>query len=375
MKIGIITIHRILNYGSSLQAYALQHYIEKAMGFDAEIIDYIFPNEYHKLNKKVGLGKNIRIKLGLLRKYVKGDILRRKKRFKAFWNNYYKLSKLAYNNIGSIMSNPPIYDLYITGSDQVWNYRTVKNDPVMYCRFAKEGVPRVAFGSSFATQSFPKELYSETSLYLNSYNAIGVREKSSLNILKQINVNSTIPQAVTCDPTLLIEQEEYDEIANDSNVNIETPYILCYFLDYAFNPEPSLSDQLNKVQTKYNLPIIQLGKKKIKYKGNIRQIDDIGPCEFVYLFKHAKYVVTSSFHGVMFSLIYRKPFMAIVPDSFSEDCRIKDVLDLLELKDCYVETGNVNKKPSAVSPYDEKTERLLHDYITNSKIFLNQHIQ
>lgn len=371
-SIGIITIHRIHNYGSALQAYALQHYIQKNCSANAEIIDYIFPNEFHKTPVHYSLVKKIRIELGKLKDILKGKTGRIDRRFNKFKDDFLVLSERSYGSVDEINSNPPVYEIYMTGSDQVWNYKTLKNDPVMYLQFAPKDKPRVAFGASFAQKDVPSEYYPLLRNYLDSYRSIGVREQNSIEIIKRMGVSPTIPLTMTCDPTMLLDSSEYDEIAERSEIKPTGKYILCYFLDYAFNPEPALTKVLEQIQHKLNIPIIMLGQRKSNFTGEIKVINDIGPCEFAYLMKHAEYVLTSSFHGLMFSLINRKPFTAIIPDPQSGDCRIKDMLDYLKMSKCYIQADNSNPKIFEGKVYDDEAENSIKSLITSSQKYLKE---
>ena len=122
MRIGIITIHRLINFGTALQAYALQHYLQKETGHQVEIIDYVFPNSFHKERKK--LIKKIRGNIRLTLDYLFESKHKSNKKFHEFQNKYLNLSAEQYPNISSLNENPPLYDIYITGSDQVWNTKT-----------------------------------------------------------------------------------------------------------------------------------------------------------------------------------------------------------------------------------------------------------
>ena len=372
MKIGIITLHKIINFGSALQAYALQKYIQIATNEDVEIIDYIFPNKSYRENASflIRLRSNLRlIYYGIFkRRYIQLY------RFRLFYKKYLHLSKKTYDSDVAIMKRPPLYDVYLTGSDQVWNVKTLYNNPIMYCSFAPFTAKKISYGASFATKDIPFSYRDEIKHRLLKYSHIGVREYSSLEILKTLEIPDSISQVCTSDPTLLLSAEDYECIVSDSKIHIKTEYILVYYLNYAFDPEPVISYVSSYVQKKYNLPIIYIGSKGFKRYVDGKKIYNytgLGPCEFAYLIKNAKHVITSSFHGTMFAIIFRKPFTAILPNSMHSDTRIKDVLKTLGLEVCGIEAdSNIKDFQFLDYPYDSLVEEKIKYYIDRSRNFL-----
>lgn len=372
MKIGIITLHRVPNYGSALQAYALQKYIQQQANNDVELIDYQFPNEFHR--NKISVVKKLRGIVRITLEYLIRKKLKRENLFLLFYKQHLKLTSVYYKNIKQIHDTPPAYDLYVTGSDQVWNVETLKNDPVMYCSFAPPNARKIAFGASFTIKSLPREYRSEVKKRLSEYSYIGVREFSSLGILDSLPLNEGIKRMCTCDPTLLLDAKDYHVLAKQSELKIDGDYILVYLLNYAFNPEPAISIIAEMAAKHYDCQIIYFGDRHFDYKGKYRIIYGIGPCEFAYLFENAKFVITSSFHGTMFSLINRKSFIAVLPDRNHNDCRIKDVLTLIGLDDNGIESQQENPVVTFLNPFTEEVEKNLNKYIDESKAFLQQAI-
>lgn len=370
MKIGIITLHRVPNYGSALQAYALQKYIQQYISDDVELIDYKFPNKFHR--NKIGVVKKL---IGIVRislEYLIRKRLKREKLFLLFYNQHLKLTSDYYKDIKQIHDDPPIYDLYVTGSDQVWNVETLKNDPVMYCSFAPQNARKIAFGASFTIKSLPQVYCSDVRRWLSEYSYIGVREYSSLEILDSLPLDEGIKRMCTCDPTLLLDAEDYHVLAKQSVLKIDGDYILIYLLNYAFNPEPAISIIAEMAAKHYDCQIIYFGDRHFDYKGKYETINGIGPCEFVYLFENARFILTSSFHGTMFSLINRKSFIAVLPDRNHNDCRIKDVLKLIGLDANGIESHDENPVVTFSNPFTEEIETNLKKYVDESKVFLQQ---
>lgn len=366
MRIGIITIHKLINFGTALQAYALQHYLQKTTGYQVELIDYVFPNRYHK--KRKNFIKSIKGMVRFLLDCLFEEKFAYNKKFRDFRNKYFILSEKRYTNVCSLSKNPPIYDVYITGSDQVWNTQTVNNDPNFYLCFAPKDKPKIAFSACFSNNSLEDKYRESIRERLSNYKYIGVREKSAVDIIKGLNISQDIVVKNTCDPTLLLSIEDYHNLSVNSKLDIQGKYILVYALMYAFNPYPALDKIINQLSKQTNLPIIVIGDRRFRYKGKYKFIKGIGPIDFLWLYEHAFYVVTSSFHGLMFSLIYRKPFTVI---SASEgDCRIKDTLDTLGLMGNLVYNNEKEVSIGAINPYTDDVSYRLNNFISSSKEFL-----
>lgn len=366
MRIGIITIHRLVNFGTALQAYALQYYLQKETGHQIEIIDYIFPNSFHHERKR--LIKKIRGYVRIILDYMFEKKYEYTHKFLEFQKEYFNLSVQHYTNVTSLSENPPLYDIYITGSDQVWNTKTVKNDPNFYLCFVPQNKPKIAFSACFSNNKIDNRYKSSIKKRLSDYKYIGVREKSAVDIIRDLELPKNIVLCNTCDPTLLLSKEDYSEIASESKLDIKGNYILVYIMMYAFNPYPALSNILEQIQKETGLPIVVIGDSKFRYKGKYKFIKGIGPIDFLWLFEHASYVITSSFHGTMFSLIFRKPFTAISPNT--GDCRIKDVLEDIGLTRNLIFNNNENPELEITSPYTNQVEDKLEKFINTSKDFL-----
>lgn len=322
-RIGIMTMHKVLNYGSALQAYALQHHISST-GNDAELIDYIFPN-----GKRKSAGS---IKATIINSVANALVYfpkkRKKQRFAAFYDSYFNCSKEQFNSPEELMEFKPEYDVLITGSDQVWNPKHIKDDLSFFLPFAGKEMPKYSYGSSFSTATIPDTLSETFRKNLMRYDQISVREKSGLEIVK----NLTGKEAdFVCDPTLLLTKEEWSAMADKADSKFKFPkskYILVYLLRYAYDPYPAVTEIINKIQEVLQLPIVvldpSLSESKFKNSTNVR---DAGPLEFLKLVRDAAFVVTSSFHGTAFSLNLEVPFFSIIKERGRFDTRMTDLLD------------------------------------------------
>ena len=248
MKIGIITMHHVVNFGSALQSYALQHTLH-SMGVDSEIIDYRL-----KKNTKGGTWllqakKQIFI---FVKNIVTGfSRYRAEKKFNCFRMQHLKLSAKTYSS-DNINKEKFCYDIYMTGSDQVWNPKHIDDDVNYFLAFAPDECPKISYASSFATKSLAPNYVQLYSKYLKRYKHISVREKSGVDIVSKMVGEHAI---VDCDPVLLVKSKDWEELSAKSSFKVDYKYILVYaiaktdslFFDFLFeryrdalmNPERS----------------------------------------------------------------------------------------------------------------------------------------
>lgn len=354
--VGIITTFRQTNWGSVLQAYALQHIVE-TMGFDVKVIDYIYPNEYHfSHGKKRKTPNNIHCRLGKIRRSIAVRLHLRKPDkmylINVFIKKYIKVTK-EYKTYRAIHKHPPVFDVYMSGSDQIWNPNTMFGDLTYMFDFVKDCKLKISYASSFSCVKIPEKYSLEYQRYLSLYNSISVREYNGQNVISQI-LGKEVP--VVLDPTLLIQKEEWHKIAEES-IDFDLPenYILCYMLAYTYSPEKSMMELLSKVQKEYNYPIISLVKLPVDFHGNEYRLDGaIGVPEFLRLIENASIVVSSSFHGSAFALNFGKPIIGLTEDN--EDDRLKTIFKNIGLESNLIYTSNVEVDKVNLE-YDVKLEQ------------------
>ncbi len=304
MKTGLITFHFAHHYGAQLQAYALMTAAEKAEnGNKCEIIDYRLPHTtmtnklFEKNNSLRSVLRNSHTALNY------SALSRRYNRFNNFVDDKMNLSKQSFTKFEELSSYKFDYNAFICGSDQIWNpfiFEKKRFDPSFFIAFAKEK-KLCAYAPSFGTPEIPAEMHNELIGYLQSFSHISVREKQGQKIIKEV---AGLDVPVVLDPTLLLTGEEWGKIASPSQQGEN--YILCYFVS-----EPKhLAPQVEAAKKHFNMECIQLAGARRKLDGVKKVILDAGPCEFLSLFKNASFVITNSFHGAVFSLLFKKPFIS-----------------------------------------------------------------
>lgn len=358
-KIGILTMHKVLNYGSALQAFALLHTLNK-LQTDSVLIDYKFPNSI-----KRSVSTTIRrFFVNLLSGFI---FTRKKKRFQRFYQTYFKCTSQVYKTPEDLKKGKFDFDIYMTGSDQVWNPLHVKDDTSFLLPFVDKKATKLAYAASFATTEIPSHLKEKYSELLSEYKAISVREKSGITLAESLTGKKA---ELVCDPTLLLTKEEWSELAVQVPQRIKEPYILAYILTYAYNPYPEIDNIINEIQNKLNLKLVILdGSAKDLKRKNCTVIKDAGPLEFLSLVKNASFIITTSFHGTAFALNFEKSFYSVVKSFDSSDSRMLNLLEYVDAKDRAI---GYNKEISNFQPiinYSHIAPKI-RDYRNKSKDFL-----
>ena len=318
-KIGIISYFNYYNYGSMLQGFALQHYI-RSLGQDVkcELINYrgVPPtnaSKWKRLKTRISRTgyylshiKEIRTKS----KYVSKFALRNTY-FDEFLKNNTQTTDKLYRNKNQLMENPPVYDIYVTGSDQTWSPNVSGGYELtpMFLDFAVRGAKKAAYAPSLGINSFSNEQERYLKTKLRDYSILSCREVGGATLLSKI-IDNEVPAVV--DPTLLIKKEEWRSLAHKPMISGK--YIFCYFLgDRQYYRD--FAQQLSK-QT--GLPIYYIPVNWREFSDADNLIWNAGPLDFVGLINGAEYICTDSFHGVVFSSNLNKNFYAFVKHSGSE---------------------------------------------------------
>ena len=309
-------MHRVQNMGSVLQAYALQKAVEN-LGYEVELIDYEFPPaKQPSISLNYLVEKSYAFIVDALKGFADN---KRLKLLSDFRNQFIKCSTKSYS-WDSIHKTPPQYDVYCTGSDQVWNPLHVGRDTTFLLDFIPEGGSCFSYASSFATASLPELLYPVYKKELNKYCHITVREETGIRIIKELTGKDA---SVVCDPTLLLEIDEWKKISNESKESIQGEYILVYLLRYMFDPRPGFYTIVRKVQKELRLPVYYFdgSLSEIRQKDS-KVISGKGPKDFINLVKNASFIITDSFHGTAFASLFNIPMIGVVNDTDANDSRL-----------------------------------------------------
>lgn len=345
-KIDLITLHRVKNYGSVLQTYATQNILEK-LGYKVTIIDY-YPERYSFLGmlKRVKKQNKLLKKSLLLRMVARLIIvpsyLLRFKTFNNFIHKYLNLSNKVYHQFGDLSRNAPYADIYMTGSDQVWNSEWNGGiDKSLFLGFVPENKRKISYSSSFGVKELKKEEIPEIKSLLKKYNSISLREKSGVEIVSSLGIKNATN---VVDPTLLLTKEEWSKIS--SNRYIGEKYILVYNL----NRNKKIDQYASKLSKKTGLKIIYLSYQLHEIYKKGKMVCNPKVEDFISLIDNAEYIISDSFHATAFSLIFNKQFIIVYPGKYST--RLQSILSILDLEnrvatdenDIEVVNNNINYK-------------------------------
>ena len=332
MKVGIITWWRN-NYGSILQALALQQKMNQYNDLQYEIICQFgkkatsVDNVFDKI-KSVGLAETC--KRVFWKVAFKGLRLRNKK-MQQFVDENLKVSNQQYNEHDIADSNK-YYDTYICGSDQIWNPDLVPTDSMYWLPFVEKGKNKIAYAPSFGASTVTEKQKEQIKANLSTFKAVSCRENSGARTINQI-IGEKKCEAVL-DPTMLIERDYWDTISEDKIY--DEKYIFAYML----RGTAAQRKYIEKIARERNLKIVSipfLDYEKIDpydLKFGDYKLWDANPAEFISAIRHAEYVFCDSFHCIVFSILYHRPFFVfpkVGADGKVKKSQISRMTDLLEL--------------------------------------------
>lgn len=317
MKTGVITFHWATNYGAVLQSYALCRYLSD-LGNDVRIIDY-YPFKYKKTFIQAFLTKHLKLIPSRLKEISK------EKQIESFRSKH--LNRTQYFSRGKKLKDFD-FDCYICGSDQIWNESFLQYGErgmaySYFLDFAPEEKIIASYAASFGTARYKEHLKPHIKKYLNRFDFISVRENTGIDILNDIGIEDC---RVVPDPTLLLEKADYEKLLLPNSK--ENKYNFVYML------HRKLSDAENVM-------------KSLNENENI-VCDNIGIEEWLTNIYYAEHIITNSFHGVVFSIIFEKPFTALMIDGSGMNDRLITLLDRLGLSDRI----SKDKKAAVTSPID-----------------------
>lgn len=338
MKIKTITCHDVYNAGASLQAYALSEYLLQ-QGHDVEIIDY--KPDYLSKRYNFKAIDNPKYENFLIFKiiYIILKFPKRllehsgKKKFDKFREDYLRLT-VRYCSLEELKQNPPLANLYIAGSDQIWNtlFQNGK-DGAFYLAFAPKGTKKASYAASFSTETIAHEWKNRVKDWLSDFDNISVREKSAVKLLDEIGIKGQ----VVLDPVFLLTEEQWKKMIKNKKPSKK---IFVYDFDRNnFMKEISLIAK-EKLEAKIiSFFKVDYSDENLKYPG---------PLEFLEVIYNSELIISNSFHATVFSLIFHKEFF-VVKRNENINLRMMDLLKLVGLEDRMIST---EKEFELVEPID-----------------------
>ena len=316
MKIGIITFFNYCNFGAALQAYGLSRTLQ-ALGHEPEYIDYTCPfigNPFtlHSLKTRgpVGYVYNAAGRLFYLPRHEP---------FRAFRE---LIPHTGPVNPGNIALYGERYDKYITGSDQVFSARLTDFDTNFFLSFVQDGSKKISYAASFGGSGIDESRREDYARLLRDFAALSVREDYGADLVRQLTGREA---AVTLDPTLLLHREDWAELAAPSRK--KRPTLLVYQLGFS----RAVTDAARQIAKERRLHVEYIpfplgGVVPGRYQLHL------GPREWLAQFRDADYIVTDSYHGIIFSILFEKKFL-VVADGQHKNQRVLSLLERLGLMD------------------------------------------
>lgn len=356
-KIYILTFHCAHNYGAVLQTYATLNFL-KSNNYDVQIIDYrpdFLTKPFKRFRIKYYLARSPKLLIQRLITEPR-NLPQRFRLYKKF--NTFIQNKLAPIPFDRIKPNSFI----IIGSDQVWS-KSLNNghfDNTYLGDFPQHNdFHLISYAASIGNSHLLESDWALLQNKLEKFKAISLREASFKHLLAQkIPLKTTL----VCDPTLLLDTTEWEKLANESTISIKGDYIIVYEVAES----KVVKEFANRLSQQLQCKIIYISSCITYRKNKQNYIQDASPADFIRLIKSAKFVVTSSFHGTAFSIIFRKNFYTI---SLSEsiDSRARSLLTTIGLQDRLIQSN----APIDLTDIDYlKPEKLLNEFKNTSKNFL-----
>lgn len=370
MKIGIITWFTGPNYGTNLQAIALQYYLRKA-GHKVEIINYEVTSSKSKKEKK-SIFKKIAyqpqkyvIKYAL-NKYSKDIVSRNEKLANAIQNYCSLTSKIS--NVNQLIDTCNTFDLLVCGSDQIWNPNWY--DRFYYADYDDIKTRRISYAPSMGVNAISNEVIPEIKRSISKFDMISVREEKAAELLEPFMKSKP---SVVVDPTLLLSEEEWNNLFKKRETDLDK-YVLAFFL----NDEMTHLKATRNFAKKHSYRLIVIPYKGMTYlqKADIRA--DTGLEDLLNLIKDAEYVITDSFHITVFSIIYKKQFFTFQrfkEDAFtSQNVRVTNLLKIANLISRLLPYKSTTIEEMDEINYDNHETELKNE-IKKSKDFLKKAVE
>lgn len=358
------------NYGACLQAAALQSFLS-SVNVHGEIVRVTTVSEKRKSNifnkgfaviRDIGLIKTIKIAL------IKGFIKERNKSFDAFRNNEISITKESYVSADDMLSIGKRYDAFICGSDMIWCEEFLDLLDVYFLTFAPIG-KRIAFSPSFGKAELNHDNKEKYKHFIDGMDYLSIRESSGVRLIKELTDRNSIH---TVDPTFLLKKDDWlGIIPTNRALKGNKKYLLKYmFTELTSDGKALMRDICNAAGiVMRSVPFTRSEYIDEKANGMVGH----GPYEFLSMYSGAHFVITNTFHGLLFALIFKKPFLVFKREDKGNwakyDDRLLDILNKLNLSDRYISQNSVFKEELLYIDYS-KIDPILDKWGEESKAYL-----
>ncbi|MGA2915470.1 MAG: polysaccharide pyruvyl transferase family protein [Sedimentisphaerales bacterium] len=361
MKIGIVTLNSVFGYGAVLQAYALQTYLRKE-GHDPFFINC----EYHLHGPLIRCPPRLlsRLKLAMI-ETVHEQLLRLY--FSGFQKKHLNIGSHRYKNYQEIKHEPPIADAYVCGSDQIWHpyYCYSRDEGAVWLDFGDERTRRIAYAASFGDLEMDNKVCAHWAKYAQRLHSLSVREEEGVDMVRKLGRSDA---AWVPDPTLLLDAHDYDPIEICMG-KINVPSIFSY---------PLVSNWEMFTKAKATVCEEMGGPfhdcRPTSWRHSLFHGGLLKPGQWISRLRNAKFVLTDSYHGLLFSLIFHRPFIVLRSAKSSRIISVLRVVGLQHravtdydrgrIKDICREKVNWDQVDARIQPFREIGFRFLRDALS-----------
>ncbi len=336
MKIGIVTLWNTqTNYGGVLQNYALQKYLS-IQGHSPFLVRY-------KHRSVILLFKSFIKKILGKKDYVQNKVVEYEQRcFDDFRKDHTSFTKQEFNSVKQLNHNFPEADVFIAGSDQVWNYNTFdgSGDPYFLDFGHNRKFARIAYAVSFGSIKVRPKFLKYISPRLKKFDAISCREYEGVDICKMAGIDLDDLKTV-CDPTILLTKDNYNQVV-DNHYDVSGNYIMTYFLGWKTDIP---KNEIISFAKKYDFQLRYVPSQGMDYTFFGVTPDYPTIPQWISLVRGAKHLVTNSFHGTVFAIIYHIPFIVIPVGRSKErmNSRITTLLKKIGCEERIYKDGNLEE--------------------------------
>lgn len=361
MKIGIITLFSNGNYGASLQAYALNRVVTD---LGAECRDI----RYNRISRgRTDSGNNWKMRFSLLADrngralFMKKAFLRlkygeklkrRRKKFLRFETTFIPQTEQIYTGVNELANAELDFDKFICGSDNIWNIHNY--DPAYILSFVEDSSRKFSYAAGFSVTSLPAAQVKELMPLISRLSVISIRESDGYQFLRDYFPEEKL--RLDLDPTLLLSPAQWSGISQKIN-HLPPEYIFCYII----GDETDARNAAKELSKETGIPIVNIPHAttlQISDRGfGDDELFDVGPQEFIYLIQNAKYIITDSYHGCIFSMLFHKKYLVFerfkeVDGKANLNIRIKNLLDQFFVFERLMVNPESNVKDAMESPID-----------------------
>lgn len=377
MRVGIVTYFDIANYGSVLQAYALKTVLEE-YGVHSDFVRIHERKAVNKYLHKIYVGAITATKLltsptarknhfeirNLKKTTQSGISEETKNSFSSFVEN--NLSSITLGRLELVkLAHTSQYDYFICGSDQIWSPLSLHLSSYKFLEFAPES-KRIAYAPSFGVESIPEYNVRHIKKALKKMSYISVRETQGAVMIEELTGEKP---PVMLDPTMLLTDEQWRKEYRKHQTKVHNkPYVLAYFFE---EPSKEIVQEIMNCASKDGMDVLVLMQtnEMLLSKGAVYVSAD--PWEFLYLIDHAEYILTNSFHGAVFSVLFNKKFTVFNrkhSDNVKQTSRIATLLSTAGLSACTYKEGEPiykERKPIELGKIVKKRQESLQ-YLGNA---------